>query len=59
MKPRIFIGSSTEGLAVAQRIKHFLSQSMIVIFGMTVYFNLMKAFWKPYLSLQVCLTLVL
>ena len=32
---------------------------MIVIFGMTAYFNLMKAFWKPYLSLQVCLILVL
>ena len=32
MKPRIFIGSSTEGLAVAQRIKTFFEPEYCLLY---------------------------
>lgn len=45
MKPRIFIGSSTEGLAVAERIKNFFDRSMNVKFGMMAYSSIMITSW--------------
>lgn len=44
MKPRIFIGSSSEGLDVAKRVKTFLRRITIVIFGLTISLRTMNLF---------------
>ena len=42
MKPRIFIGSSSEGLNVAERVKFFFQNHMIVFYGQMIYLKTMN-----------------
>ena len=44
MKPRIFIGSSSEGLDVAKRVKDFFKENYDVIFGLTISLRTMNLF---------------
>ena len=48
MRPRIFIGSSKEGLNIAEQIKaYFFLKTLTAIYGVMTYSNIMTITLKP------------